>query len=186
MRGKARPPPQGARVPPPPKASGGPGSLGPETPRWAGPPTGSSLCLVCPDGRHGGRHHGPGRRLPGPEETPETLHICCHLWDLPSGPVLHNQGEEGLGSGSPGAPGAAFPSNPVRNSQPWSWGGVGGQGELRWGWHPQPCSLTPPGRHPSVLSLPHLGLRNSRRLFPTAGLFEGRRSPFESPLTVPD
>ncbi|XP_011921344.1 PREDICTED: sodium-dependent noradrenaline transporter isoform X2 [Cercocebus atys] len=48
--------------------------------------------VATEDGRHGGYHHGPGGRLPGPEATPETLHIWRHLRHLPSCPVLHNQG----------------------------------------------------------------------------------------------
>ncbi|XP_054389907.1 sodium-dependent noradrenaline transporter isoform X5 [Pongo pygmaeus] len=48
--------------------------------------------VATEDGRHGGCHHRPGRRLPGPEATPETLHIWRHLQHLPSRPVLHNQG----------------------------------------------------------------------------------------------
>lgn len=46
-------------------------------------------------------------------------------------------------------------------------------GEPQWDRH-QPCSLISPERHPSILSLPPLSLRDSRRLFQTANLFEGK------------
>lgn len=72
--------------------------------------------------------------------------------------------------------------NPVRSGIPshgggvgWGWGRGAGvsAGEPQWDRH-QPCSLISPRRHPSVLSLPPPSLRDSRRLFQTADLFEGK------------